>query len=69
MRRYSSNIAFIDLLFNLLIGFTSLLLIAFLLINPVAEEGKIDPRSEFLITMSWLDTSGIDLDIWIEGPN
>jgi len=69
MRGYSSNIAFIDLLFNLLIGFTSLLLIAFLLINPVADEGVVNPRAEFLITMSWLDTSGIDLDIWIEGPN
>ena len=34
MRKYSSNLAFVDLLFNLLVGFTSLLLLAFLLINP-----------------------------------
>jgi len=31
MRRYSSNLAFVDLLFNLLVSFTSLFVIAFLL--------------------------------------
>ncbi len=69
MRKYSNNLAFTDLLFNLLIGFTSLLLIAFLLINPIAEEGKIDPRSEFIITSSWDDESAIDIDLWIKGPD
>jgi hypothetical protein len=51
-----------------LIGFTSLLLIAFLLINPIADDGKIDPDIEFLITSSWLAESGVDIDIWIKGP-
>jgi len=69
MRKYSNNLAFTDLLFNLLIGFTSLLLIAFLLINPIAEEGKIDPRSEFIITSSWDDDSAIDIDLWVKGPD
>ena len=69
MKKYSSNLAFTDLLFNLLIGFTSLLLIAFLLINPIAEEGKIDPRSEFIITSSWDDESAIDIDLWVKGPD
>lgn len=69
MRKYSNNLAFTDLLFNLLIGFTSLLLIAFLLINPIAEEGKIDPRSEFIITSSWDDESAIDIDLWVKGPD
>jgi len=68
MRKYSNNLAFTDLLFNLLIGFTSLLLIAFLLINPIAEEGKIDPQTEFLITMTWDHDSGVDLDLWVKGP-
>ena len=69
MRKYSNNLAFTDLLFNLLIGFTSLLLIAFLLINPIAEEGKIDTRSEFIITSSWDDESSIDIDLWVKGPD
>ena len=44
MRKYSTNLGFVDLLFNLLVGFVSLLLIAFLLINPIADDGKIDAQ-------------------------
>lgn len=69
MRKYSSNLAFVDLLFNLLVGFTSLLLLAFLLINPIADEGKIDPVSEFLITISWPQDSHADIDVWLRDPN
>ena len=69
MRKYSSNLSFVDLLFNLLVGFTSLLLLAFLLINPIADEGKIDPISEFLITISWPQDSHSDIDVWLRDPN
>ncbi len=69
MRKYSSNLAFVDLLFNLLVGFTSLLLLAFLMINPIADEGKIDPVSEFIITATWPDESHFDIDIWVRGPD
>jgi hypothetical protein len=68
MRKYSSNLAFVDLLFNLLIGFTCLLVLAFLLINPIADEGKIDPVSEFIITFQWDENSPIDIDGWVKGP-
>ena len=43
MRKYSSNLAFVDLLFNLLVGFTSLFIIAFLMINPIAKDGEVTP--------------------------
>ena len=33
-RKFHSNLAFVDLLFNLLVGFTSMFILAFLLINP-----------------------------------
>jgi len=69
MRKYSSNLAFVDLLFNMLVGFTCLLLLAFLLINPIADEGKIDPVSEFIITATWPEKSHLDIDIWIRGPD
>ena len=69
MRKYSTNLGFVDLLFNLLVGFCSLLLIAFLLINPIADEGKIDPRSEFLIVATWPDNSVMDIDLWVKGPD
>jgi len=68
MRKYSTNLGFVDLLFNLLVGFVSLLLIAFLLINPIADEGKIDPITEFIITTTWPDNSTIDVDLWVQGP-
>lgn len=69
MRKYSSNLAFVDMLFNLLVGFTSLFIIAFLLINPIAEEGKVDPVTQFMITMKWEDQSEVDFDLWVKGPN
>ena len=68
MKRYSSNLAFVDMLFNLLIGFTSLFIIAFLLINPTAEEGKVTPITEFIITAAWDPDSPIDIDLWVRGP-
>jgi hypothetical protein len=60
--RYKSTIAFVDLLFNILVGFVFLFLVAFLMINPVAK------KAEFLITMSWPHTSPQDIDLWIMDP-
>ena len=68
MKRYSSNLAFVDMLFNLLIGFTSLFIIAFLLINPTAEQGKVTPITEFIITATWDPDSVTDIDLWVRGP-
>lgn len=69
MRKYSSNLAFVDLLFNLLVGFTSLFVIAFLLINPVAKKGVIDPPVRLLIEMTWGDESPTDIDLYVKGPD
>lgn len=69
MRRYSSNLAFVDLLFNLLVGFTCLFVIAFLLINPIAKSGSIDPPIKFLYEMTWDDDSWEDIDFYVKGPH
>lgn len=69
MRKYSSNLAFVDLLFNLLVGFTSLFVIAFLLINPIAKQGVIDPPIIFMVEMSWDDGSPRDIDLYVRGPD
>lgn len=69
MRKYSSNLAFVDLLFNLLVGFTSLFVIAFLLINPISKTGVIDPPVKFMIELSWDDNSSTDMDLYIRGPD
>lgn len=61
--------AFTDLLFNALLGFAFMFFIAFVLINPQAESGKIDTEAEFIITMTWPDSHPDDLDLYVEGPN
>lgn len=61
--------AFTDLLFNALLGFAFMFFIAFVLINPQAESGKIDTEAEFIITMNWPDSNPDDLDIYVEDPN
>ena len=69
MRKYSSNLAFVDLLFNLLVGFTSLFVIAFLLINPIAKNGTVDPPIRFMVEMTWDDASTTDIDLYMKGPD
>ena len=60
---------FTDLLFNALLTFTFLFLVALVLLNPPAKTGIVDPKAEFLITVSWPDGNPNDIDIWIEGPD
>lgn len=59
---------FTDLLFNALLTFTFLFLIALLLLNPPAKTGIIDPKAEFIITVSWPDGDPNDIDVWALGP-
>lgn len=67
--KYKSTIAFTDLLFNILVGFVFLFLIAFLLINPIARKGDVIVPAEFLITLTWPDDSLDDVDLWVRGPD
>lgn len=69
MRKYSSNLAFVDLLFNLLVGFTCLFVIAFLLINPIAKNGVVDPPIKLMVEMTWDDESSADIDLYVMGPD
>lgn len=66
--RYKSNIAFVDLLFNILIGFVFLFIIAFILINPVAKKSDIEKKAEFLVVMTWPDKNIDDIDLWLRDP-
>jgi hypothetical protein len=59
---------FTDLLFNALLSFTFLFLMALLFLNPPAKSGIVDPKAEFLITVSWPDGDPNDIDTWVEGP-
>lgn len=65
-RKYSSSLAFNDLLFNVLIGFVILFIITFLLINPITKKNDIPQKAEFMLMLEWDDQSKDDLDIWVK---
>lgn len=69
MRKYSSNLAFVDLLFNLLVGFTSLFIIAFLMINPVSQTGQTTPPVRMFVEIEWDSELTQDMDLFVRGPN
>ena len=68
-RRRNASDPFTDLLFNALLGFTFLFLIAIMFMNPVAKKGIINPKAEYIITVAWPDHSPDDVDTWVEDPN
>ena len=65
-RRYHTNLPFLDLLFNVLIGFVFLFIVSFLLINPIAKRADIEVKAEFLITAFWPDNLEDDVDIYVD---
>lgn len=65
---HGSNLSFIDMLFNLVLGFCLLFFIAFLMMNPPSQEKKIESKAEILIIMTWPDQSPHDIDLWILSP-
>lgn len=69
MRRSSAiGVGFTDLLFNALLGFVVMFVLAFLMINPIARTGAVDAKAEFLITLSWPDGRSEDVDLYVEDP-
>lgn len=66
--KYKSTLAFVDLLFNILLGFVFLFIVAFLLINPVAKRADIEQPAKYMITMTWPDQDQNDIDLWVKDP-
>ncbi|RME33726.1 MAG: hypothetical protein D6786_06915 [Gammaproteobacteria bacterium] len=69
IQRHFTTDPFTDLLFNALLGFTFLFLVAIMFMNPVAKKGIIDPKAEYIITVTWPDNDPNDIDTWVEDPN
>ncbi len=59
---------FQDMLFNALLSFTFMFMVAFMLINPTDFEKKVDPKAEFIITATWPDNHPDDIDLYVEDP-
>lgn len=66
--RFKNTLSFVDLLFNVLMGFVFLFVVAFLMINPVAKQGDIVVPGEYMIIMTWTETSKDDVDLWVRSP-
>lgn len=60
---------FTDLLFNALLGFTLLFMIAITSINPPAKLGDIPAKAEIIVTTTWADGNSDDVDTWVESPD
>jgi hypothetical protein len=56
------------MLFKALQVVTFLFVIALLVMNPEAKEGKVESKAEFIVTMSWPDGHPDDLDLYVEDP-
>ena len=65
-QRYKSTFSFIDLLFNLTLGFVFLLMIAIVLINPISKKKIIDPKTQLVVMMQWPRGDPSDIDLWIK---
>jgi hypothetical protein len=59
---------FIDLLFNLLLGYAFLFVISFLLIQPILKKAEVHTQAEFIITVTWPLDNPDDVDTWLEDP-
>ena len=69
MNRYNTNTSFIDKLYIMLCLFVLQFIIAFILINPIAKQGIVDPVTKMMIIIKWPELSAADIDIWVKGPD
>ena len=66
--RFKTSIGFIDLLFNILLGFAFLFIIAFLLIKPEQKKADFERRAEFVVVMGWDHDQPDDIDLYVQDP-
>ena len=56
------------MLFNILLGFGFLFIVAFLLIKPEAKKEDFNRRAEFVVVMEWDNDASGDIDLYVEDP-
>jgi len=66
--KYKSTIGFTDLLFNILVGFAFLFIIAFLLIKPEAKKEDFERKAEFVVVLEWDHDQPDDIDLYVRDP-
>ena len=66
--KFKSTVGFTDLLFNILVGFAFLFIIAFLLIKPEAKKEDFERKAEFIVTLEWDHDAPDDIDLYVQDP-
>ena len=61
--KYKSTIGCTDMLFNVLVGFAFLFIVAFLLIKPEQKKADFERKAEFVIVMEWDHDQPDDIDL------
>ncbi|MBI2993365.1 MAG: hypothetical protein HYY48_04215 [Gammaproteobacteria bacterium] len=56
-------------LFKMIQALTFFFVLAVMFMNPMAKKGIIDPKAEYLITVTWPDNNPDDIDAWVEDPD
>ena len=67
-QKYKSTIGFIDLLFNILVGFAFLFIVAFILIKPESKKKDFERRAEYIVVLEWDKGVPDDLDLYVRDP-
>ena len=67
-RRSDGQDAFTDVLFNTLLGFAFMFVVAFSFMGDPRKTGAVDAKAEVLITVRWPDDHPDDIDTVVEDP-
>jgi hypothetical protein len=59
---------FSALLFNSLKAITFMFFMSFAMINAQADSGKVDPKAEMMVTVTWPDSNPDDVDTYVADP-
>ena len=68
LRINESQDAFTDVLFNALLGFAFMFVIAFALMAEPTDGGNVEAKAEVLVTVRWEDRHPDDVDTLVEDP-
>ena len=56
-------------LFKMIQALTFFFILSVIFMNPISKKGIIDPKAEYIITVTWPDSNPDDIDTWVEEPD
>ena len=56
-------------LFKMIQALTFFFILSVIFMNPISKKGIIDPKAEYIITVTWPDNDPNDIDTWVEEPD